>query len=134
MTVKRLYISILQVFALCFTMPHFCLAQPMQKLVFCAEGNPETLSPSLGLSANSIDAYIAIYDTLVTYARGETKLTPHLAEYWEISEDGKTYTFHLQQGVKWHSNPFFSLHATLMLTMSCFLLSGNGKQTTPTTM
>ena len=107
MTAQRFCIATVQLFVLWLATAHLSLAQPTQKLVFCSEGNPETLSPSLGLSANSIDAYIAMYDTLVTYVRGETKLMPHLAEDWQISEDGKTYTFHLQRGVKWHSNSFF---------------------------
>ena len=32
---------------------------------------------------------------------------PQLAESWEVSEDGRTYTFHLPEDVTWHgSEPF----------------------------
>jgi len=48
----------------------------------------------------------ATYETLVTLGdKGAniSKLEPLLAESWDISEDAKTYTFHLRQGVKFHS-------------------------------
>lgn len=39
-----------------------------------------------------------IYDNLVTLDE-DGELAPYLADSWDISEDGKTYTFHLQEGV-----------------------------------
>lgn len=39
-----------------------------------------------------------VYDGLTALVNGE--IVPELAESWEISEDGKTYTFHLREGVK----------------------------------
>ncbi|MBR3258631.1 MAG: hypothetical protein IKF96_06535, partial [Eggerthellaceae bacterium] len=40
------------------------------------------------------------YDGLTEYDN-ESVLQPALAESWDVSPDGKTYTFHLRQGVKW---------------------------------
>ena len=43
-----------------------------------------------------------VYNGLVRYDYGKTnRLIPDLAERWELSADGKTYTFHLRKGVKW---------------------------------
>lgn len=89
-------------------LPLHSFADTIKKIVFCAEGNPATFAPSVGFNANSIDVYVAIYDTLVTYSRGETTLIPSLAEHWQISKDAKEYTLFLQRGVKWHSNALFT--------------------------
>lgn len=43
--------------------------------------------------------HAAVYDALVDY-KGEGKIAPSLAESWEISDDGKTYIFHLRKQVK----------------------------------
>lgn len=42
-----------------------------------------------------------VYDALV-FAEADGNLVPHLAESWDISEDGMTYTFHIRKGVKFH--------------------------------
>ena len=43
-----------------------------------------------------------IYDGLVRLKAGTTELEPNLATSWDLSPDGKVYTFHLRRGVKWH--------------------------------
>ena len=44
----------------------------------------------------------SVYEGLVKYANGSPKIIPALATSWTISPDGKTYTFRLRPGVKFH--------------------------------
>ncbi len=77
-------------------------------LVFCSEGSPENFYPGVNTTGTSFDASEPIYNRVVEFERGGTKVVPGLAEKWDISADGLVYTFHLRKGVKWHSNKAFT--------------------------
>ena len=64
---------------------------------------PAKLNPILipGLFGETLAGNI--FDTLVSFKESAAKPAPALAESWEISEDGRTYTFHLRKGVKFHN-------------------------------
>lgn len=72
-------------------------------LVYCSEGSPENFTPALNTTGTSFDAARPVYNQLVEFARGTTTVVPGLAEKWEVADGGKTITFHLRKGVKWHS-------------------------------
>lgn len=57
----------------------------------------DALNTSLASDAESI---INTYDGLMEYDN-EGELQPALAESYEVSDDGLTYTFHIRQGVSW---------------------------------
>ncbi|MFO8059654.1 MAG: ABC transporter substrate-binding protein [Bacillota bacterium] len=64
---------------------------------------PTTLDPGKANDVCSATPVRAMYETLVGYkGSGTEKLEPVLAERWDISSDGLTYTFHLREGVKFH--------------------------------
>ncbi len=54
-----------------------------------------------------------VYDCLVLYDLGATTIRPGLAESWEISEDGRVYTFNLRQGVSFHDGEPFNADAVV---------------------
>ncbi len=82
-------------------------ASQAKTLVYCSEGSPENFSPMLNTTGTTFDATKPIYDTLVAFKPGSTEIMPGLAEKWDVSADGKVFTFHLRQGVKWQSNRTF---------------------------
>ena len=65
------------------------------------EMNPHVYNPS------QLFAQSMVYEPLVSYQDGG-KIKPNLATSWEISEDGKVYTFHLREGVKFSDGTDFN--------------------------
>ena len=78
-------------------------AASAKTLVFCSEGSPENFTPAMNTTGTSLDASRPAFDQLIEFERGSTTLKPGLAESWDMSEDGKTITFKLRKGVKFHS-------------------------------
>ena len=70
---------------------------------------PEPPGLMLGIVQNGPTQMVSgnIYESLLRY---DTKLDPQpsLAKSWTISDDGLTYTFTLQDGVKWHDGEAFT--------------------------
>jgi peptide/nickel transport system substrate-binding protein len=80
---------------------------PGGTLVLVMEADPEILDPhkSTALLASRVVQFM--HDALVSKGFDGT-IQPGLADGWEISEDGLTYTFTLKTGVSFHSGKEFS--------------------------
>jgi len=63
---------------------------------------PLTLDPAISADMSSHTYVMQIFSGLVRLDQ-ELNIVPDIAENWEESPDGKTYTFHLRQGVKFHN-------------------------------
>ena len=64
--------------------------------------DPTTLDPALGAEATSIEYILQIFGGLVTLDPA-MEVVPDIARTWEMSKDGKTYTFHLRDDVKFQN-------------------------------
>src|SRR5438874_4510392 len=75
-------------------------------VTFALENDVSNLDPMLSGLFVDRNIHYAMYDSLVRVTpKGE--IIPWLAEKWETSSDGKTVTFHLRQGVKYHDGTSF---------------------------
>jgi peptide/nickel transport system substrate-binding protein len=68
--------------------------------------SPRGLDPTRLNDASSGHVVHQICDLLVDFDSSLT-LQPELAEKWEVSPDGLTYTYHLRKGVRFHDSPAF---------------------------
>ncbi|HVW41395.1 MAG TPA: ABC transporter substrate-binding protein [Amycolatopsis sp.] len=79
--------------------------------VFGAAGAPKNFDPIFNDDGESFRPARQMFDTLVTYKAGTTQLEGALATAWTPSADGKSWTFALRQGVKFHDGTPFDAAA-----------------------
>ncbi|MDI7742656.1 ABC transporter substrate-binding protein [Lysinibacillus fusiformis] len=84
-----------------------------QTLVFGRGGDSVSLDPAIVTDGESFKVTENIFETLLNFGDQDTTIHPGLAKEWEVSEDGLTYTFHLQEGVKFHDGTDFNAEAVV---------------------
>lgn len=96
--------------ALAFAPPSFAQTPP-NVLVVGQIAEPKSLDPAAVTAVNDFRIVVNIYDGLVRYEDGALETEPALAKSWTISPDGKTYTFRLREGVRFHDGEPFDAEA-----------------------
>jgi len=76
-------------------------------MVAAITGDPPMLTTVFGANILAVTLSGQLHDTLITMDQ-QGNIEPSLAESWEISEDGLTYTFNLRDDVTWHDGEPFT--------------------------
>ncbi|RYE81883.1 MAG: ABC transporter substrate-binding protein, partial [Hyphomicrobiales bacterium] len=73
------------------------------EIVVTYKDDVATLDPAIGYDWQNFSMIKSLFDGLMDYEPGTATLRPGLAEKYEISPDGKVFTFTLREGVKFHN-------------------------------
>ena len=104
---KILSCSLMMMSLLVAVLPSSALAGARPKdggtLTIALETEIVTLDPAKTSSWFHRRIFDLLYDRLVGLDFDMSRVVPNLAESWEVSKDGLTYTFKLREGIKFHS-------------------------------
>ncbi len=84
-----------------------------QVLVFGRGADSVSLDAAAVTDGESIKVTQNIFETLLNFSEGDTTVQPGLAKEWTVSEDGLTYTFTLEEGIKFHDDTDFNAEAVV---------------------
>ncbi|MGI2329560.1 ABC transporter substrate-binding protein [Planococcus sp. YIM B11945] len=82
-------------------------------LIFGRGGDSVSLDPIVVTDGESYKVTKNIFDTLVNFGEQDTEIHPGLAKEWTPAEDGLTYNFVLEEGVKFHDGTDFNAEAVV---------------------
>lgn len=76
---------------------------------YCSEASPVTFNAQLATDGTTFTASSrAMYNRLVGFANGSTRVSPSLAQSWSVSSDGLEFTFRLRTDVHFHTTDYFT--------------------------
>jgi peptide/nickel transport system substrate-binding protein len=99
---KRISFSVL--LTLCFIQPAFSNSSSEKyggQLILSTTSDPRSFNDIIAKETSTTLVTGLLFEGLTTVDVFTLKVKPHLAESWEVSADGLTWTFHLRQDVKW---------------------------------
>src|SRR5580700_4333495 len=82
--------------------------KPGGRLVVALRSEPKTLNPVLAVDDPSRDVIRCLSGDLIHINRETLKTGPALAKSWNVSPDGRMYTLHLRQGLRFSDGEAFS--------------------------
>jgi peptide/nickel transport system substrate-binding protein len=77
-------------------------------LIFAGAADPTYLDPALASDGETFRVTEQMYEGLVALKPGTTKVIPKLAIKWKSANRGRTWTFWLRHGVKFHDGTPFN--------------------------
>jgi len=86
--------------------------KPQGTLIVALSADVNSLEVPYAVEFNAGVTSWSMYDSLLFHTL-EGPVAPALAESWELSEDGKTYTFHLRKDVTFHNGEPFTADAVV---------------------
>ena len=88
----------------------YAIGQPGGSVTVATISEPLTFNLALANDASSSGILSYLFDGLTEVSWLTDEVEPSLAESWERSDDGLTWTFHLRQDVTWHDGQGFTAH------------------------
>lgn len=85
---------------------------------------PDSLDPAKCNNQRCRRVMWPIYEPLIDLSKDSRNIVPALAESWEVSPDGLTYTFRLRKGVRFHDGSSFTA-ASVKLNLERNYLPGS---------
>ncbi|SFT03302.1 ABC transporter substrate-binding protein [Saccharopolyspora flava] len=96
-------------------------------LTFGAAGAPDLFDPFYASDGETFRVTRQMMEGLVNFKPGSVEVEPALAESWEHSPDGKTWTFKLRSGVKFHDGTDFNSDAVCKNFQRWYTQTGAGQ-------
>ena len=85
---------------------------PDNDIVVALQADTTSMDPHVGSNGISNQILNEVYETLLTFDEN-TNVVPLLAKEWSVSEDGRTYTFVLNEGIKFHDGEPFNAESVV---------------------
>ena len=105
-------VSVVGMIGLSLSLPLVAQAKDAGKITFVQGSDIDTLDPAVSRSVPSYNVINHVFNRLVAWdGRDRSAVVPDLATSWSKTEDGKTWTFVLKQGVKFHDGTDFNAEA-----------------------